>query len=54
MREQWISPDNLFGSTVTNIEDYDEMFSTKGNQKRAAKSMAEVLKCVKEELTKSK
>lgn len=54
LMEQWISPDNLFGSTVTNIQDYDEMFSTKGNQKRAATSMAEVLKCVKEELTKSK
>lgn len=52
LREQWINPDNIFGSTIESIEDYREMFSTKGNQKRAARGMAEVLSDVKEELLK--
>lgn len=53
LREIWINPDNIFGSTIESIQDYDEIFSTHGNQKRAAQGMAEVLSGVKEELRKN-
>ena len=43
---------NHDGRGLTNPEDYPEIFSTKGNQKRSAKNMAEVLATVKEELSR--
>lgn len=50
LRDRWVNPDNLFGSTLANIEDYDEIFSTKGHQKKSARVMADLLSKTREEL----
>lgn len=52
LRDQWVNPQTLFGSAIDNIEDYDEMFSTKGFQKKSARQMSELLKETMEELDK--
>lgn len=43
LRDRWVNPQTLFGSTIANIEDYDEMFSTRGHQKKSARLMGELL-----------
>lgn len=50
LRDRWVNPQTLFGSTIDNIEDYDEMFSTRGHQKKSARTMAELLKETMNEL----
>lgn len=50
LRTRWLNFETILGSTIENINDYGEIFSTKGNQKRSARGMTEVLQEVKQEL----
>ena len=40
--EAWMNPTILYNSTMTSVEDYEELFATKGYQKKAMREIAEV------------
>lgn len=40
--EAWIDPALLYDSTMESVEDYDEVFRTRGYQKKAMCEIAEV------------
>ena len=52
--EEWISPTNLYGSTIENMEDYDEIFSTKGQQKKSIRILSELKQETEEEMRRLK
>lgn len=52
--EEMVSPANLYGSTIESMEDYDEIFATKGYQKKAIRILAELRQETEEEMQKIK
>lgn len=52
LRDEWINPNHLYGSTIANIEDYGEIFASKGQQKKSIRNMKELLQETNEELKK--
>jgi len=40
--EAWLDPSLLYNSTMESVEDYDEIFRTRGYQKKAMREIAEV------------
>lgn len=52
LRDEWINPEHLYGSTIANIEDYGEIFASKGQQKKSIRNMKELLQETNEELRK--
>jgi hypothetical protein len=40
--DQWMNPDFLYSSTFATIEDYGEMFRTKGEHKKALREIADI------------
>ena len=40
--EGWIDTNTIFGSTMAAVEEYGEVFRTKGEQKKAMREIAEV------------
>ena len=54
LRDEWINPEHLYGSTIANIEDYGEIFSSKGMQKKSIRTMKELLHETNEEMERQK
>ena len=50
LSEAWSSTDTLYGSTMDAVEDYDEIFRTKGEQRKAMREIALVRDETNEEL----
>ena len=48
--EAWLDPSLLYNSTIESVEDYDEIFRTRGYQKKALREIAEVRDETMEEL----
>jgi len=48
--EAWLDPSLLYNSTMESVEDYDEVFRTRGYQKKALREIAEVRDETMEEL----
>ena len=48
--EARLDPSLLYNSTMQSVEDYDEIFRTRGYQKKALREIAEVRDETKEEL----
>ena len=48
--EAWLDPTLLYNSTMESVEDYDEIFRTRGYQKKALREIAEVRNETMEEL----
>lgn len=48
--EAWLDPTLLYNSTMESVEDYDEVFRTKGFQKKALSEIAQVREKTMEEL----
>lgn len=48
--EAWLDPSLLYNSTMESVEDYDEIFRTRGYQKKAMREIAEVRDETMEEL----
>lgn len=48
--EAWLDPTLLYNSTMESVEDYDEIFRTRGYQKKAMREIAEVRDETMEEL----
>lgn len=48
--EAWLDPALLYNSTMESVEDYDEVFRTRGYQKKALREIAEVRDETMEEL----
>ena len=42
LMEAWLDPELLYSSTSETVEDYDEIFRTKGFQKKVLREIAEV------------
>lgn len=42
LRERWVSPDLPFNATMQAVEDYDELFRTPGERKKALRQLAEM------------
>lgn len=42
LADLWASPDTIYDSTMAGVEDYDEVFKTKGFQRKAMREIAEV------------
>ena len=42
LREMWASPDLSFNATMQAVEDYDELFRTQGERKKALRELAEM------------
>ena len=42
LMEAWLDPDLLYSSTSETVEDYDEIFATRGFQKKVLREIAEV------------
>ena len=43
LMEAWLDPELLYSSTSATVEDYDEIFATKGFQKKVLKEIADVM-----------
>jgi hypothetical protein len=39
--DAWVAPTLLYDSTFENVEDYEEIFRTKGEQKKSLREIAE-------------
>lgn len=50
--DAWMDPSLLYNSTMDTVEDYDEIFRTKGYQKKAMREIADVRDATLEELRK--
>lgn len=50
LHDVWLDPETLFGSTIEAVENYDEVFRTKGEMKKALRELAEVRADVQAEL----
>ena len=42
LMEAWLDPELLYSSTSATVEDYDEIFATRGFQKKVLKEIADV------------
>jgi hypothetical protein len=42
LEESWLSTDTMYESTAGSIEDYDDVFRTKGEQKKALREIGEL------------
>lgn len=54
LREEWISPDTLYTVTGETVADYDEIFATKGYQKKVLREIADIRADTNKELEKHK
>lgn len=52
LNEAWMNPRTLYRSTFQTVIDYDDVFRTKGEQKKAMKEISKLDKLTEEELTK--
>ena len=50
LREEWLAPRNLYGSTIDNINDYGEIFRSKRQQKIAASVVMGLMRDTEHEL----
>lgn len=50
--DAWMEPDLLYRSTMQSVEDYDEVFASKGFQRKVLREIAEVEDATNEELNK--
>lgn len=50
--DAWMNPSLLYNSTMASVEDYDEIFRTRGFQKKALREIAEVRDVTVEEINK--
>lgn len=50
LHDVWLDPETLFDSTIEAVENYDEVFRTKGEMKKALRELAEVRADVQAEL----
>ena len=53
LRDAWMNPSLLFNSTMDSVEDYGEIFRTKGEQKKSMREIAEVRDDTMRELEKT-
>lgn len=51
--EIWSNPENYYDATMNTIHEYDEIFRTKGEMKKAMRNIAEVKQVVVEEMNKN-
>ena len=51
--EIWSNPENYYDATMNTIPEYDEIFRTKGEMKKAMRNIAEVKQVVVEEMNKN-
>lgn len=49
--EAWVQPSLLYDSTFENVGDYEEVFRTKGEQKKCLREIAEVREATEKELS---
>lgn len=42
LHEAWMDPTLLYNSTMASVEDYDEIFATRGYQKKTLKELADI------------
>jgi hypothetical protein len=50
LEEAWASIDNMFDSTIKTVADYEEIFRTKGENKKAQRQLAEMREEILQEL----
>ena len=50
--EIWANPANYYDSTTATIQDFEEIFRTRGEMKKALRNVSEVREAVAEEMVK--
>lgn len=50
LQEAWTKPDEMYGATMASVQDFDEVFRTKGEMKKALREIAEYKAETKKEL----
>lgn len=50
LQESWFDPDTIYGSVLSAVDEYEEVFRTKGERKKAARELSEIHQEVMEAL----